>query len=286
MKKTAATACTVSLAVLLLVFSTAALAQASEASPTAQKKDLKAIEYHYQLDPSGALDASGNLAPEFLQQMAFITWKNTPSLKRGFYVDTEDRFLKSQRKVLRVRFDLAKPKKSKITLKSRGSNLARIDRLLPGTEGEIDSFFGQDQYSFAVDTPIPSKDFNLDAMTPEDALAFLKGHNQAVYNLTAPLRDHANISPLMRTPSATMLIFKGTAAEGPYKGMKVELQVWTLHDGAKPYLAEIGFDGDLTERPSLNAKDVWLSSQLKARNLLAADPGTSKTELTFQAAKN
>ncbi len=274
------------LAVLLLLpLAATAFAETSGNVPrSAGMDDMKSIEYHYQLNPANTLDASGKITPEFLRRMPFILWKNTPSYKQGFYIDTQDRFLKQHNKVLRVRFDLAKPKKSKITLKSRSSDLDKLDMMGSDPKGEIDSFSGQDQYSFSVDTPIPNKGFDLDTMTPEDVLAFLKANDTRFYGLTRALREHAKVSRLIRTPVATMAIFKGFSSEGPYKGMEVELQVWTIKDGTQPFLAEIGFDGDVANRPSLDAQDVWLSLQLKAHGLLAADAGASKTELTFGGA--
>lgn len=259
----------------------ASLVLPSLAQNPANQQTMKEIEYHYQLNPSGSLNATGKLSTGFMERTGFIEWENEPSYKQGFYIDTQDRYLKQNGMVLRVRFDIEKSKKSKITLKSRSNDINKLTFLGNGTKGEIDSFFGKDQYSFSMDTPIPSKEYDLNSMTSEDVLVFLKSNDADVYTLLKPLCDHMKKSPAIKTSVMRMAKFKGVVTQGPHKGMKVELQVWTRKNKAQPILAEIGFDGKTSNRKNLNAQDVWLSAKLKSNNLLAEDAGASKTELTF-----
>lgn len=267
------------LGILLLLVALSTVARAA-GEKQADLQDMQDIEYHYQLIPTGALTESGNqLSGTFLNKTAFIDWENSPSSKEGFYIDTVDRFLKSRNKVLRVRFDLSKPAKSKITLKSRNAELSKLDKMSNEAEGEIDAFFGRETYSYSLDTKIPVNQFDASNMTLEDTFSLLKSSGSEIYPLTRALRESRQ--PLMKTGTMRMAKFKGTVNSGEHEGMKVEVQVWTVKGSKTPVLAEIGFDGDVADREILDARDAWLSRKLQSDNLLAKDAGASKTEITF-----
>lgn len=262
---------------ILLLGQTMACSAGTRALPNA----MKDIEYHYQLKPAEFSDAPDKLSAGLAQRLPFVEWKKGATVKQGFYIDTEDRFLKQHGKVLRVRFDRNKPKKSKITLKSRGPDLDTIDALGTKAEGEIDAFSGSDQYSFALEEHFPSSQYTPQTMTPEDALDFLRTNAPNIYERTRTLREHAATSPLIKSTVMNMIKYKGAVLEGPHKGMKLELQVWTALNGKSPVLAEIGFHGKITDRTALDTQGAWLFTKLRKARILARDPKASKTELTF-----
>lgn len=247
----------------------------------ATKADMTDIEYHYQLDPAGALvPGTGKLSRAFMEKTPFIKWKNKPAYKEGFYIDTYDRYLKKRNQVLRVRFDLKKPEKSKVTLKSRSADVSKVTFFGHEPGGEIDAFFGEEAYSYSVDTPVRRDDLDLTTATPAQVFELLKRRDPAFYALTRGLRAQG-LAKIGASPVMSMGKFKGKIAQGGFAGREVELQVWTVKGDAVPVLAEVGFSGDITDKAKLDARDRWLSAILKRNGLLAADPGGSKTEISF-----
>lgn len=247
----------------------------------ATKGDMTDIEYHYQLDPAGALiPGTGKLSKAFMEKTPFIKWKNKPAYKEGFYIDTYDRYLKKRNQVLRVRFDLKKPEKSKITLKSRSADVGKVTFFGRKPGGEIDAFFGEEAYSYSVDTPVRRDDLDLTTTTPAEVFALLERRDPAFYALTRGLRAQG-LANIGASPVMSMGKFKGTITQGEFEGKGVELQVWTVKGDTVPVLAEIGFSGDIAKKAKLDARDRWLSATLKRNGLLAADPGASKTEISL-----
>ncbi|WP_147821024.1 hypothetical protein [Salidesulfovibrio onnuriiensis] len=268
---------------ILLVALSAVVGAADDNRPSLE--DMKGIEYHYQLIPENSLAKSGDqISSTFLEKTAFIDWENTPSLKEGFYIDTVDRLLKAHNKILRVRFDLETPEKSKITLKSRSTDMKTLDRMNKAAEGEIDAFFGNEAYSYSLNTKIPVGKHNVSTMTPEETFNLLRSSGSEIYSLTQALRESGQ--PLLKTHVMRMEKYKGTVSSGDHKGMKVELQIWTVKGNNTPVLAEIGFGGSIEEKQLLDALDAWLSQKLQSDTLLAKDAGASKTEITFAASAN
>ncbi|USD38931.1 hypothetical protein [Ferrimonas sp. SCSIO 43195] len=252
---------------------------------------MEDIEWHYLIDTDFLWDGeSKQLGQRFVDKTPFIDWRAKVKFKEGFYMDTEDRFLKSRDEIFRVRMDVSKVRKSKFTHKLRADSLDKLRPMIKG-EGEVDVSLGGDQYSLSTDVGFNIFEFDFYGASNQEIFDYLMFANPKAYKQLTPLMRHG-ASKVLKTDIMRQSKYKGWINSGPFKGQEVEIQIWkAIKDPGqfgkngqygKPLLLEIGFEGKTANRAELDKLNDWLYAKLKAAGLLAKDQSLSKTEIAFQ----
>ncbi|ABV34984.1 hypothetical protein Ssed_0371 [Shewanella sediminis HAW-EB3] len=257
-------------------------------------KVMKDIEWHYMIDDDYFWDAEGKkLGKAFVEKTPFIDWRAKVKFKEGFYMDTQDRFLKSQDEIFRVRLDVSKPRKSKFTHKLRSSDITDLKPMIDG-EGEVDVSIGGDLYSLATDTGFNFLNFDFYNANSEEIFEYLMFADRRAYKQMTPLMRYG-ADKVLKTDIMRQSKYKGWLNTGPFAGHEIEIQIWKkiIEPGkfgkegkySEPLLLEIGFEGKTKNREELNKLNTWLYGKLKSADLLAKDQSQSKTEIAFAVSK-
>ncbi len=253
-------------------------------------KDMEEVEYHFNIDLKHAWDGEKKkLDKEFVKKTPFINWRNKVKFKEIYYIDTADRFLKSRNQSLRVRLDVSKVIKSKITQKSRSSDLNRVERLAK-SKGEIDVTGDQVNYNMATDINFNFLVFDFYKSRVEDVVNLLKINSWKAYAQITPLVRYG-YDRILKTDLIRASQYKGWINTGPHKGQEVEVQIWKkiIDPGkygkggkyGKPFVMEIAFDGDYERKKDLDEAYRWLGAELGNNGLLAKEQLFSKAEMAF-----
>lgn len=238
--------------------------------------DMKGVEFGWGLPLAwGFRNQSEVFPPAAAEKLKGITVRSgVHRVMEVVYFDTPSKTLGNQGLILRVRKELTRPDKSRITLKSRHRDLSRL-LFIPYTKGEVDVKGGQVAYSLSLDSNFRNADLDLAKVTGREFLDYLaRSHRRIHAEVMAALGDQA--SNLKRTPLVHLHRFRGEIAEGPGRGTEVDIDVIGASGSRQALAAELTFKirgGDPKRGERMVA---WMNEMFKAAGV-SGGSGGSKT---------
>lgn len=252
------------LALLLAValFGTECLAQKA----TEEMFTKEGLEYHFLLNDT--TNVSEKKLPsqivQILEQLKPLFVIETRTKQgRGMYVDTEDRILKNNNLLLRVRG-------ADITIKARGPSADSVLDLKKCADKkyEIDYFGEAAEYSISTEIKFKREEFDtaFSNITPEKLFRFIEGKcaDAAVY-----LKPIAS-NPKVRIPGVTSQYkFVGNLKDGhPLAGrFEIEFDIW-FFPPTNNTVIELAYTGEAKDRAELDKLQRETFEFLKGKKLL------------------
>jgi len=252
----------------------------SQAAVALDKSDFNGYEFAFRTAEPMGLSATPRMLNGTRQDLYdFVAFESVyPKEKRVAFLDTADRALKNANLIIRVREDITKPWKSKITVKLRTPNLESSPDLSKYKKAEIDVGGGQEKYSVSYDINYFPSEIDVRAIDVAEVLAAIESGNAEAWSLVAPLVGH--FSDLQQTEVFRMLQWSGpqTLVNGT---TEVDYTVWSpYYKQSDVYASEISFKGHVVEKAKLENIASQVSEVLKAGDVFVNIPD-SKTEMVF-----
>ena len=258
---------------------------ASSAAMALDKSDFDGYEFAFRTaEPQGLAIEPRMLESTRLGLYDFVAFEsNYPKEKRVAYLDTPDRALKAQNLIIRVREDITKPYKSKITIKLRTPDTNSLGHLSKYEKAEIDVGGGKEKYSISYDIEYVPSVIDVRNIDIAKVLETIKEGNAEAWSLIEPLS--ARFGDLQQTEVFKMQQWSGwqTLVNG---STEVDYTIWSpYYRQPKTYAAEISFKGHAAGKERLENIASQVSDRLKAGNVFINTPD-SKTELVFEMSEN
>jgi len=252
----------------------------SQAAVALDKSDFNGYEFAFRTAEPKGLSATPRMLNGTRQDLYnFVAFESVyPKEKRVAFLDTADRALKNANLIIRVREDITKPWKSKITVKLRTPNLENSPELSKYKKAEIDVGGGREKYSVSYDINYFPSEIDVRAIDVAEVLAAIESGNAEAWSLVAPLAGH--FSDLQQTEVFRMLQWSGpqTLVNGT---TEVDYTVWSpYYKQSDVYASEISFKGHAVEKAKLENIASQVSEVLKAGDVFVNIPD-SKTEMVF-----
>ncbi len=250
-----------------------------------EKEDFTAYEYHANIKVDDTLAyGAPELTGRFRKSVDFLYLKGkdeAKSVKLVTYLDTKDRLLQKNNLIIRVREDLVKPKKSKITVKVRGTDPASFGALKGFKDTEIDLTGDRATFSASYDIKYNPKALDIHNLNSADVLAYIREKDKAAWKLLKPLLPRLEGQLL---PTTVMVIRKweGSFSDGTFPDLEIEFQYWSPEQQkAGLYFAEVSFEGKAKDNEELGKAYQKLQQSVIARGLDKGAHEGSKTQATF-----
>ncbi|MCP4396462.1 MAG: PEP-CTERM sorting domain-containing protein [bacterium] len=252
--------------------------------------DFDELEYHLLLQSVDSWDPVDGLPATLVDQLdEMLEFDDDFKHYKVMYVDTKDRALSEDTLILRVRARMDKPKKSKITLKSRSAHVSEVLALseCDDIKYEID-ISGEPpgttkNYSVSSDIKyhgIDDADLNVNAVTPASIFAYIQAECPDLYPYLAPLVGN----PETQIPGIVdRYKFEGTLADAThplYDEVEFDLELWVF--APDEYIVEIAFGGDAADQAALDALYAELRTFLAEDQGLLNPQSFSKTGFYFE----
>jgi len=254
----------------------------SQAAMALDKSDFTGYEYAFRTDePAGLSIVPERMANERKSLYDFVAFESRyPKEKRVAYLDTPDRALKQANVIIRVREDITKPWKSKITVKLRTPDLEAVGKLSKYKKAEIDvSAGGVEKYSVSYDIIYVPSEIDVRDIDVDQVLEAIQKGNAEAWSLVEPLAGH--FADLQQTEvfrmmqwSGPQILINGTT--------EVDYTIWSPYfkHPSQKYASEISFKGHAFEKARLEGIASKVSEELKGDNVFMNVPD-SKTEMVF-----
>ncbi len=265
----------------LMVIAVVSGALASSAAMAMDRSDFDGYEYSFRTaEPQNLPIEPRMLAETRLSLYNFVGFEsNYPKEKRVAFLDTADRALKGANLIIRVREDITKPYKSKITVKLRTPNPDNLADLSKYEKAEIDVSGGMEKYSISYDIEYVPSEIDVRNIDVAKVLKTIEEGNAEAWSLIAPLSQHfGDLKQTevfkMRQWSGKQLFVNGTT--------EVDYTIWSpYYRQPKIYASEISFKGHAKGKKRLEDIAAQVSEKLKADNVFMDTPD-SKTEMAFE----
>ena len=251
------------------------MAGASTAQSAPEEK-FSAVEYHYILkNMVDVADAVEMLPQELAEQLHIFEFDSEPKHYKVMYVDSKDRVLRRENMILRVRANVKKPEKSKITIKGRSSDASSL-KDIPDGEYEIDVSGGKNTYSVSLDIKYSPEELDDSSLTTASLLDFIRRKNPDLLQLLVPIQDNAEAA----IPGVVdRFQFEGKLKDRPdFEEIDFDFEIWIFDTGQ--YLTELAFSGDMEDKDALDALYAEVQEFLTQQNLLSPEQ-VSKTQFYF-----
>ncbi|MCL1047188.1 hypothetical protein Q4601_11110 [Shewanella sp. 1_MG-2023] len=242
------------------------------------------LEYHVNTGTAKTLPyAASKQTDDFKQAFNFIDLEERLKVKLVTYIDTPNRAFKAKSINIRVREDLSKPRKSKITVKLRAADPQSFGDVSNYRKAEIDYTEGKAAYSVSYDIPYSPADIDVKNVDMEAVFAILK-RNTAMWEIVGDIYE-ANKADLIQTMVMRTHGWEGTVKDKRFDDVEVDFQVWTPYY-RKPRISfnEFSFKGHVKDKARLEEMYQHLYQQIEAVGYEHGHSG-SKTSSTFKMSK-
>ena len=261
------------LAVFFTVIFTAFAAHALDIS------DFTQSEYAFPANESTELKiAPKTLAGKREALYNFLNFEPGSKVRLITYIDTPDRQLGENSLIIRVREDLSKPKKSKITVKLRADSPKDFGDLKKYRKAEIDIVNGKKYYSASYDIRYNPEDIDVRKVDVAAVMDLIEKKNPEAWSIVGPLLKPCR-DRIKQTIVMLGLYWKGRVTEVP--GLVwADYTIWSpYYKTPSIFMASLSFKGASSdknlERVALRIKDAML-----ANGIFSQSTG-SKTQQIF-----
>ncbi len=248
----------------------------AETTYSASEETFSEIEYHFILKNMVEVgDAVETLPQEVVDQLHIFEFGSKPKHYRVMYVDTKDRVLRRENMILRVRANVKKPKKSKVTVKSRSNDAATLVDI-PDGEYEIDVSGTKNTYSASLDIKYSKEELDDNSLTTAILLDFIQQKNPDVLQYLAPIQDNSEAT----IPGVVdRFQFEGHLKDRPaVEDIEFDFEMWIFDTGQ--YLTELAFKGEMKDKATLDALYSEVQEFLTQQDILNPEQ-FSKTQFYF-----
>lgn len=246
--------------------------------------DFNQAEYAFSLNEPESLDmAPGTLSGERAGYYDFIRFEPGRKEKLVTYLDTPDRQFRNKALIVRVREDLKKPWKSKITVKLRTPSPGQFGDLKKYSKAEIDVQNGQKKYSVSYDIKFDPNNIDVRKVDMNAVFARIRKKSPQAWALVEPVfTEHAG--RIQQTIVMRALSWEGTTTAAGEK-MEVDYAVWSpYYKYPKTFVSELSY-----KLSTSNAKIEKIARQIKdtlEQKAILSDSYASKTSKTFELSPN
>ncbi|PMG77561.1 hypothetical protein BCU84_10005 [Shewanella sp. 10N.286.51.B7] len=242
------------------------------------------LEYHVNTGTAKTMPyAASKQTDEFKEAFSFIDLKEDVRVKLVTYLDTPNRAFNAKDINIRVREDLGKPRKSKITVKLRADNPEGFGELTNFRKAEIDYTDGKAAYSVSYDVPYSPADIDVKNVDIKAVFAILK-RNSVMWDIVGEIYE-ANEQDVTQTLVMRTHGWEGTLNDKRFDNIEIDYQLWTPYY-RKPRISfnEFSFKGHVKDKAQLEQVYQHLYEQVEAVGFEHGHSG-SKTSSTFKMSK-
>ncbi|KPZ71281.1 MULTISPECIES: hypothetical protein [Shewanella] len=242
------------------------------------------LEYHVNTGTAKTMPyAATKQTDEFKEAFNFIDLEERLKVKLVTYLDTPNRAFKAKDINIRVREDVSKPRKSKITVKLRAADPESFGELSNYRKAEIDYTDGKAAYSVSYDVPYSPADIDVRNVDIDSVFKVLKRHSvlwDIVGDIYEAHQDEIIQTMVMRTHG-----WEGAVKDKRFDNVEVDFQVWTPYY-RKPRISfnEFSFKGHVKDKEQLEKMYQYLYQQVESVGYEHGHSG-SKTSSTFKMSK-
>ncbi|WP_119969448.1 hypothetical protein [Shewanella japonica] len=242
------------------------------------------LEYHVNTGTAKTMPyAATKQTDEFKEAFNFIDLEERLKVKLVTYLDTPNRAFKAKDINIRVREDVSKPRKSKITVKLRAADPESFGELSNYRKAEIDYTDGKAAYSVSYDVPYSPADIDVRNVDIDSVFKVLKRHSvlwDIVGDIYEAHQDEIIQTMVMRTHG-----WEGVVKDKRFDNVEVDFQVWTPYY-RKPRISfnEFSFKGHVKDKEQLEKMYQYLYQQVESVGYEHGHSG-SKTSSTFKMSK-
>lgn len=252
----------------------------SQAATALDQSDFDGYEFAFRAAEPAGLDGTPRMLNSVRASLYdFVAFESANAKeKRVAFLDTADRAFKQANLIIRVREDVTKPWKSKITVKLRTPDPSNSPKLSKYEKAEIDVSGGVEKYSVSYDIPYFPSEIDVREIDVAKVLAAIEDGNAEAWSLVEPLS--ARFGDLKQTEVFRMMQWSGpqTLVNGT---TEVDLSIWSpYYRHSDTYVAEISFKGHVIERAKLDRIAASVTEKLQAAGAYIDVPD-SKTEMVF-----
>lgn len=247
-------------------------------------KDFTESEYAFGVDePTNLKMAPSALEGKRADFYDFINFEPGNKTKLVTYLDTPDRQLNQTSLIIRIREDIKKSGKSKITVKLRALSPEGFGALKNYTKAEIDIVNGKKKYSISYDIKYNPSDIDVRKVDIQAVFKRVKKKSPDAWALVEPFAkkyaDQIQQTIVMRSLSWEGLITKISG------NVEAKVEIWSpYYKQPKMFFTQISFKGK-TKDSNLVKVANRIQDALKKKNILSETMG-SKTTATFKMSPN
>ncbi len=246
--------------------------------------DFNQVEYAFSLNEPKSLDmAPSTLSGERSGYYDFISFEHGRKEKLVTYLDTPDRQFRKKSLIVRVREDLKKPWKSKITVKFRTPSPGQFGDLKKYSKAEIDVQNGQKKYSVSYDIKFNPNDIDVRKVDVDTVFAQIRKKSPRAWALVEPAFTEYQ-GRIQQTIVMRALAWEGSVTAGTDK-FEVDYAIWSpYYKYPKTFVSELSF-----KLGSSNANIEKVARQIKnalVQKAILSDSYGSKTQTTFKLSPN
>ncbi|WP_022668378.1 hypothetical protein [Desulfospira joergensenii] len=248
------------------------------------KKDFDQVEYAFGINEPKTFEmAPKSLAGERADDYDFIDFEAKRKEKLVTYLDTPDRQFSKKALIVRVREDLKKPWKSKITVKLRAPSPEQFGDLKNYKKAEIDIVNGQKKYSVSYDIKMNPTKIDVRKVDVKAVAELIRKGNSEAWTLVEPVFSQY-ADQIQQTIVMRALSWEGLVTEISGK-VEAEYAVWSpYYRYPKTFVSEISFKGR-TSDDNLGKVAQRIENALKEKGI-DSDFNLSKTKTTFGLSPN
>jgi hypothetical protein len=270
---------------LIVVLSAILITGSANSAYSLDEGDFDELEYHLLLQNIDIWDPASGLPAALVDQLdEMFVFDDEAKHYKVMYIDTNDRALGEGNLILRVRARMDKPKKSKITLKSRSADVADVLDIAACDDRKYEIDISGTDQNYAVSSDIEyhgidDEELNVNAITPASVLAYIQDKCPSVFSYLTPIENN----PEAQIPGIVdRYQFEGTLADDThplYDDPTFDFELWVF--APDQYIVELAFGGDVEDREALYALYEELKTFFEAQNLLNPEQ-FSKTGFYFE----
>lgn len=245
--------------------------------------DFTQAEYAFSINEPESWDmAPKSLSTERAGHYDFIHFKKGHKEKLVTYLDTPDRQFRKRSLIVRVREDLKKPWKSKITVKLRAPSPEQFGDLKKYKKAEIDVvdiIKGGKKYSVSYDIKFDPTEIDVRKVDVNTVVARIKRKSPEAWALVEPVfieyADQIRQTIVMRA-----LSWEGTSANLTDK-IEMDYAIWSpYYKYPRTFVSELSYKIS-TAHPNVEAIARQIHGILTQKGILSDTP-RSKTKTTFE----
>ena len=244
------------------------------------EENFTEVEYHFILQNIEKWENLDALPQEIAALLDIFELDTEAKHYQVMYADTPDRILQKDTLILRIRAYVNKPEKSKITLKTRNTDMQTLVSDIPNAEYELDVSGPKTTYSGSVDIKFTGDDLDVNTITTESLLGYINEKEPALLPYLAPIQDNAEAG----LPGIVdRYKFEGKLKKHAFAAdVEFDFEIWTF--GPEQYLVELAFSGETERKAELDQLYTEIGEFLTGHELLNSEQ-FSKTNYYFDVFK-
>jgi len=238
-------------------------------------------EYGFNIqEPEGMSIAPASMSGQREKLYDFINFEPGHDEKLVTYLDTPERDLFKNALIIRVREEVSRPSKTKITVKLRADSPEAFGDLKKFRKAEIDIVGGEKKYSVSWDIKYHPNDFDVRRVDAAAILKRIKKKNSEAWSVVEARLD-GKTDQIQQTMVMRALYWEGPITKVPGI-VEADYSIWSpYYRKPKVSFTSISFKGKTKDKNlAIVAKRIEVALEEKALTI-PAEESYSKTRKTF-----